>query len=303
MEKDLDKIQKLLSDPFPEGDIEWRVQASGVKKDGAPWVRVIPYITNRAIQQRLDDVFGVFGWENIFKEAESGKGYLCGIKAKIGELSVTKWDGAEYTNIEPMKGGLSGAMKRSAVQFGIGRYLYSLEDEFAICKPVTSRWNISAGANFINIKKGNMDAEWFPPILPAWALPSAKFDSMIEAINKATDLILLKGAFQNAYKYASSFSRGDQVKEAIKAKDAQKLKLEIESKEENTQEELDLRVWLERACNDQIFGAQNESVLKINKKNLAAKLSGKCLESGVDVMNLLSVLENNYQSHLNTLKP
>lgn len=303
MEKSSEDIQKLLSDPFTEGDIEWRVQASGVKRGGSPWVRVIPYITNRAIQQRLDDVFGVFGWENIFEEAKSNKGYLCGIKAMVGDKSVTKWDGAEYTNIESMKGGLSGSMKRAAVQFGIGRYLYNLEDEFATCKTVASRWNISSGANYIHIKKGGVDAEWFPPELPLWALPSAKFESMIEKINKASDLIILKGAYESAYKYANSFSRGDQVKEAIKAKDAQKLKLEIESNQEKSIIEQKTRVWLEREINDQILGAQNESVLSVNRKRLSEQLKNRCCELDIDVIELLSVLDKHYKNQLITLKP
>ena len=39
---------------------------------------------------------------------------------------ITKWDGAEDSDIEPVKGGLSDSMKRAAVQWGIGRYLYSM---------------------------------------------------------------------------------------------------------------------------------------------------------------------------------
>jgi len=34
--------------------------------------------------------------------------------------------GAENSDIEPVKGGLSDSFKRAAVQWGIGRYLYSL---------------------------------------------------------------------------------------------------------------------------------------------------------------------------------
>lgn len=36
-------------------------------------------------------------------------------------------DGAENTDIEPVKGGLSDAYKRAAVKWGIGRYLYDME--------------------------------------------------------------------------------------------------------------------------------------------------------------------------------
>ena len=39
---------------------------------------------------------------------------------------MTKTDGAENSDIEPVKGGLSDSFKRAAVQWGIGRYLYSM---------------------------------------------------------------------------------------------------------------------------------------------------------------------------------
>jgi len=37
---------------------------------------------------------------------------------------VTKSDGADDSSIESAKGGISDSLKRAAVQYGIGRYLY-----------------------------------------------------------------------------------------------------------------------------------------------------------------------------------
>lgn len=53
---------------------------------------------------------------------------LCGIAIHFeGKGFITKWDGAEDSDIEPIKGGLSDSMKRAAYQWGIGRVLYSLD--------------------------------------------------------------------------------------------------------------------------------------------------------------------------------
>ena len=53
---------------------------------------------------------------------------LCGIAIYFeGKGFITKWDGAEDSDIEPIKGGLSDSMKRAAYQWGIGRVLYSLD--------------------------------------------------------------------------------------------------------------------------------------------------------------------------------
>lgn len=91
----------------------------------------VPYVTNRAIQNRLDEVCGPENWYNEFKPWHSnGKkdAQLCGIAIYFeGKGFITKWDGAEDSDIEPIKGGLSDSMKRAAYQWGIGRVLYSLD--------------------------------------------------------------------------------------------------------------------------------------------------------------------------------
>ena len=52
------ELEQKLQAPFPPEDIEWRAQSSGYDKSGQPWALIMPYVTNRAIQERLDDVFG-----------------------------------------------------------------------------------------------------------------------------------------------------------------------------------------------------------------------------------------------------
>ena len=151
--------------PFPYEDIEWRVQQSGMSRKNEPWAMVLAYVTNRAIMHRLDDVFGCFRWKNEYKEAPQG-GVLCGISVYNESLKdwITKWDGASNTDIEAIKGGLSNAMKRAAVQWGIGRYLYNLETNF-----VNVHEDVYSGKYRIKIKERQYS--WNPPSLPEWALP------------------------------------------------------------------------------------------------------------------------------------
>lgn len=155
----------LLSKPFPAKDIEWRVQSAG-EKNGKPWAMVLAYVTNRAIMERLDSVVGPENWKNEFKEW-MGTSVLCGISIKIEGEWVTKWDGAEQTDIEATKGGLSSAMKRSAVQWGIGRYLYNLDATMATI--------LEHGEHYQSAKQGKYEAfRWNAPILPKWALPDGE---------------------------------------------------------------------------------------------------------------------------------
>lgn len=167
MSRESKDIMALLQAPFIPEDIEWRVQSSGFDKNGKAWALVIPFVTNRAIQNRLDDVFGYDGWSNEFIPitTERGLSFLCGISAG----GVKKWDGADETDIENFKGGLSNAMKRSAVQFGIGRYLYKLSTYFA---------DLTEGRNGeFTVKITSKDKtqsgmfSYDSPALPDWALP------------------------------------------------------------------------------------------------------------------------------------
>lgn len=109
---------EVLKRPLEPNEVEWRVQS---KKNG--WTTVVPYIQNRAVMERLDEACTPSGWKNEFREWKA-KGVLCGISIKVGDEWVTKWDGADDTNIEPTKGGISDSMKRAAVQWGMGRELY-----------------------------------------------------------------------------------------------------------------------------------------------------------------------------------
>jgi len=114
---------KALAKPFAFEDLEWRTLRV-MEYDGIQ-AMIAPYVTARAIQDRLDEVCTPVFWWNEFRDWKGGQ--LCGITISIeGVGSVTKWDGAKDTQIEALKGGLSDAMKRAAVQWGIGRYLYSL---------------------------------------------------------------------------------------------------------------------------------------------------------------------------------
>jgi hypothetical protein len=83
---------------------------------------------------------------------------------------VTKWDGAQESQIEATKGGLSGAMKRAAVQWGIGRYLYDLEEGFAQLSAGKAKYYAPHQKAYGG--KPELKAfSWNPPSLPEWALP------------------------------------------------------------------------------------------------------------------------------------
>ena len=148
-------VMQELQKPFKACEIEWRVGSTNSDKTQG---LALAYVTNRAIQNRLDDLFGVFGWKNEYREWK-GNSQLCGISVWDADRSewVTKWDGASDSNMEATKGGLSDAMKRAAYQWGIGRYLYNLP---AVWMPLKQQ-----GKSYVLAQ---------PPKLPVWALPEGE---------------------------------------------------------------------------------------------------------------------------------
>ena len=150
-------------------------------KDSKPWATALAYLTNRAIMNRLDGVCGPERWRNEYKEWNIGgeHGVLCGLSIKVNDEWITKWDGAENTDIQSIKGGLSDSMKRAAVQWGIGRYLYNLDETFVDC--TQSKKDGYAYAKGKNPDKTEFTFYWKSPTLPAWAKPGAAPESMTKA--------------------------------------------------------------------------------------------------------------------------
>lgn len=183
-----------LREPFAAEDIEWRVQSAGVTNDKA-WATVIAYVTNRAIQSRLDAVVGAPNWKNEYSKAPD-EGVLCGLSIKDGDEWITKYDGAENTNIEAVKGGLSGSMKRAAVQWGVGRYLYDVETTFVSMqkeKPSNMKdWHMHYD------KDSKTRYYWKSPNLPSWAMPKNDEAELGRLKAEITKLALEQGTPQKS---------------------------------------------------------------------------------------------------------
>ena len=126
-------MNNTLTAPILPNEIEWRVQS--VTSTGK--MIVVPYINNRCVMQRFDAAFGPTNWTSEFREITNG--FICRLTVHYTDdheavlKTIYREDGASKTNIEPEKGGISDAMKRAAVQFGLGRCLYDYPKVFIEC--------------------------------------------------------------------------------------------------------------------------------------------------------------------------
>ena len=114
-------IEALLA-PFAPAEIEWRVGATTRDKDKG---MALAYLDARAVMDRLDSVCGPEGWQNRYPYARDKT--CCDIGIKIDNEWIWKSDGAGDTDVEGSKGAFSSALKRAAVRWGVGRYLYHLD--------------------------------------------------------------------------------------------------------------------------------------------------------------------------------
>lgn len=153
----MDTIDKLKQ-PFPVNRIHWRVGSTNKKAEekrtGDKYAKAtkglpLAYIDARDVMQRLDEVFGVGGWQDSYSETPSGR-IICLIECRIDGEWIKKSDGAGDTGTEGEKGAISDAFKRAAVKFGIGRYLYSVKSSWVDL----DNWG-----------------KFTPPQLPEWATP------------------------------------------------------------------------------------------------------------------------------------
>lgn len=127
------EIIKRLHEPFNAKEIEWKIQVTSQdKKRGM----AVAYMDARAVQKRLDEVVGAFNWKNVYSLWHDNS-QICGISIFNDDRSewITKFDGAENSDIEPIKGGLSDSFKRAATVWGIGRYLYDIEGVWVEIEP------------------------------------------------------------------------------------------------------------------------------------------------------------------------
>jgi hypothetical protein len=145
-----DTVARVLSAPFDPSEVKFKPAA--VSGDRA---LALAYVDARVIQDRLDEVCGVAGWQDSYRVLPEGA-VVCRLRLKIGDQWITKVDvgspSGQPDNGDRTKAAFSDALKRAAVKFGIGRYLYRLPRVWCDYDPTRRE--------FVRV-----------PALPAWAVP------------------------------------------------------------------------------------------------------------------------------------
>src|SRR5262245_39779524 len=131
---DLRLMARALAAPFSEMEVKFKPQA--VKGNRA---LALAYVDVRAIMDRLDHVLGFENWQDDYQLLPDNS-VLCRLRLRIENKWVTKMDvggqSEQPDGGDRLKAAVSDALKRAAVKFGIGRYLYRLPQQWADYDPV-----------------------------------------------------------------------------------------------------------------------------------------------------------------------
>lgn len=149
------RVMKALGEPFASGCVGWKPGATNGEKTKAI---ALAYIDARDVMDRLDSLVAaelIEAWRDEYEPLQAGavrcRLYLCVAGQWIAKEDVGGAS-AQPDAGDKMKAAFSDALKRAAVKWGIGRYLYHLEA--AWCDYDARRKQFAR-----------------TPTLPAWALP------------------------------------------------------------------------------------------------------------------------------------
>lgn len=111
---------KLLNTPLEIHEIDFRIQS--INKGG--YATILAYKDARVDMNRLDDVYGVEGWQKKYDVIGGNLFCSIGIYSDEKKQWVWKQDVGTESMTEKEKGQASDAFKRAAFNLGIGRELY-----------------------------------------------------------------------------------------------------------------------------------------------------------------------------------
>ena len=210
-----------LAAPFPPDAVSWRIGTSNKKKRQrelsdyhakATKGMALAYIDARDVMDRLDEVCGPGGWQCRYPHA-NGK-TVCEIGIKVEDEWIWKADGAGDTDHEAEKGALSDAFKRSAVRWGIGRYLYHLSSPWV---DLDEREQITADSHkkLRALLTGGAPAQTQAPAKPK-PVPTGtlaeRADAFVAKINAAKDAATLEKTWALGSKLCADLDMSDPEK-------------------------------------------------------------------------------------------
>jgi hypothetical protein len=127
------QLASALAQPFDPRQLKWKPGAVSGNRALA-----LCYVDARTVMDRLDEALGPFGWKDDY-EIQADGSVLCRLSIRVSGEWITKVDvggqSEQPDEGDRCKAAFSDALKRAAVKFGIGRYLYRLPNQWVDYDP------------------------------------------------------------------------------------------------------------------------------------------------------------------------
>jgi len=132
-------LAKQLLLPFDLGEVKFKPQ-----KVNGNRAMAVAYIDARHVMDRLDEVLGIDGWKDEYSVLPGGSEVECRLSLRLAGTWITKIDvggmSEQPDGGDRMKAAYSDALKRAAVKFGVGRFLYRTQQAWQDFDPVKKRF-------------------------------------------------------------------------------------------------------------------------------------------------------------------
>jgi hypothetical protein len=190
---DVEALTQALADPFEPTEVKFKPAVVSGNRAMA-----LAYVDARVIQDRLDEALGPMNWQDDYECLPDGS-VVCRLRLRLGDEWITKVDvggpSEQQDGGDRLKAAFSDALKRAAVKFGVGRYLYRLPAQWVDYDPQRKQ--------FVR-----------PPTVPAFALPKKA-----RARARENDLPAVAGKTEAAAKKVPGLSdRSGQARQVRAAK-------------------------------------------------------------------------------------
>lgn len=138
-----DAVVRELRRPFPPESVKFKIQTNPKGPQGK--AMVVAFIDARNVGSRLNKVVGS-EWESKFSPMQAGSGLVCHLTV-LGKTRCDVGWTRDWGTDMGVKTAYSDALKRAAVQFGVGEFLYSLPRMWVDAKDLKS-WQGKGGTQW-----------------------------------------------------------------------------------------------------------------------------------------------------------
>lgn len=137
-----DVIEKLRK-PFAVENLRWKVQTN--PKEGKELAVVVVFVDARSVAAHLDDAVGG-QWQTVYRQPPVTVGNpalecqltICGVtRSDVGTVEPSSKASSDTKDL------YSDALKRAAVQFGVGAFLYRFPLVMAKCEKFGNAWYLT----------------------------------------------------------------------------------------------------------------------------------------------------------------